>query len=134
MELNREQNKVTTINSNIKVVSPTILTDASSQYYDFLRQHTKPCSNSRHKATGKFYTPAAIYENLTDATAQLINLQESLRIIDPFAGDGRLVIDLVKKILARDNLRTVKEFCLKLVDIEGEELKTAKDPNFLNHQ
>lgn len=117
---------MTTTNCDIETVSPTFLLDASNQYYDLLRRSTKPCSNSRHKTTGRFYTPVEIYVSMTENVAQQINLQESISIIDPFAGDGRLVIDLVKKILARDSLSIIKEFCLKLVDIEPQELETAK--------
>lgn len=118
--------QVTMTNSDIEAVSPTFLLDASNQYYDFLRRSTSHSSNLRHKTTGRFYTPVEIYESMTECVSQSINLQKSISIIDPFAGDGRLVIDLVKKILARDRSRVIKELCLKLIDIEPKELAIAK--------
>ena len=51
------------------------------------------------RATGKFYTPPFIVERLahTLVRSMYFNTLKEIRIIDPFCGDGRLLVALIEQ-------------------------------------
>ena len=61
--------------------------------------HAGPTGKNLHiRATGKFYTPQVIASELVDQVVALTSTKTngSIRVIDPFCGDGRLVVQLVR--------------------------------------
>lgn len=70
----------------------------SNPYYDFLDNFAQSEYESA-KLLGKFYTDYTVAEEMIDrvvAELEQHNETESIRIIDPFCGDGRLVIKLLQ--------------------------------------
>lgn len=66
------------------------------------------------RATGKFYTPDVIADELIDQIVSLLDFdaqKKTLKIIDPFCGDGRLVVRLIQR-LARHRHRFVWDITL----------------------
>ncbi|NLT46226.1 MAG: DNA (cytosine-5-)-methyltransferase [Thermotogaceae bacterium] len=97
------------------------LKEASNSYYSIVRLLTK--DSGSEKATGRFFTPKTIYDDLI---AELIEYLEKsrnskeLRIIDPFAGDGRLVIALIEKL--KDQALLPQNLYITLRDIDTSSL------------
>ena len=82
--------------------------------------------NLHLRTTGKFYTPHFIAKNLiNEASIHLDYKQSSLRIIDPFSGDGRLIKWFVDQNIA--NLKSVNNLVIDLIDIDEEALSYAEN-------
>ncbi len=79
------------------------------------------------RATGRYYTNAAIafamYETIFESGHDC--LQETIKIADPFAGDGRLIAWFIEKWLEQKSSRPKWE--VYLFDIDNDALKVAKD-------
>ena len=56
--------------------------------------------NALVRATGKFYTPPIIADNLVGDVVSSLRLasKRELRVVDPFCGDGRLIVALLRKL------------------------------------
>ena len=73
-----------------------------------------PAGQDLHmRATGRFYTPQVITTELIDQVVSLLDLNSGvpLRVVDPFCGDGRLVVALIQK-LSQQQKRIVWEISL----------------------
>lgn len=81
------------------------------------------------RATGRFYTHDFIIKDLTSALLSdkclLKNARSELRIIDPFCGDGRLLIALIKQATSFSALRNIR-WRVSAWDIEQEAVEAAK--------
>lgn len=76
------------------------------------------------KSTGKFYTPPEIGKPLIDSVlkyASLLN-KKSLSVIDPFCGDGRLIVWLLEAIKSNE----FEEINITLWDYDQSALNEAK--------
>lgn len=76
----------------------------------------------RTTSTGKFYTPEKIGRTLATEVAKKIrkNTQETISIIDPFCGDGRLIVWLLDEIKDVD-----KKLNIFLWDYDSEAVDVA---------
>lgn len=77
-----------------------------------------------NKSTGKFYTPLQIGKPLTESVLKYVSLSSktSLSIIDPFCGDGRLIVWFLG-LLKDKNIKTID---ITLWDYDGLALNEAK--------
>jgi Alw26I/Eco31I/Esp3I family type II restriction m6 adenine DNA methyltransferase len=76
------------------------------------------------RVTGRFYTPDLIAHHLIEALLQASNFQkETLKVIEPFCGDGRLITLLLEKSILT-GARHIWE--ITIWDCDQEALDTAK--------
>lgn len=72
----------------------------SKPYYSFIDEFAKTGSETA-KLLGKFYTDFSVGEILVEEIVKSIKAEqftENIKIIDPFCGDGRLIVELLKNI------------------------------------
>jgi len=89
-------------------------------------QNKKFCDKTLiDRATGRFYTHRTIVEHLTEKVASRFRLGDapSLRIIDPFCGDGRLVMRLLEKLCSHDFTGHLK---IDLWDCDADAVEAAR--------
>ena len=80
------------------------------------------------KATGKFYTPKFIGERLVDSVLTLASRTEysgEISIIDPFCGDGRLIVWLLERALIFPSL-TERSWRIEIWDCDEQAIVQAK--------
>lgn len=91
----------------------------SNPYYQFIHSFVEN-EFEDSKVLGKFYTNYAVADNMIEELVNhlsAIRIKQSIKIIDPFCGDGRLIISLLEKIeKSPDN--TIKEYNITLWDID----------------
>jgi Alw26I/Eco31I/Esp3I family type II restriction m6 adenine DNA methyltransferase len=77
------------------------------------------------KNTGKFYTPPEIGKPLIDSVIKYFSFlnKNTLTIIDPFCGDGRLVVWLLEAI----KNKSINEIIITLWDYDKSAINQAKD-------
>ena len=71
----------------------------SNQYYDFVDSFAKSDFESR-KILGKYYTEVSIAENMIKDLLIKYKFPDNIttiRVIDPFCGDGRLITILLSQ-------------------------------------
>jgi Alw26I/Eco31I/Esp3I family type II restriction m6 adenine DNA methyltransferase len=80
------------------------------------------------RATGKFYTHLLIGEHLVKSIVPLLAAIHSntLSIVEPFCGDGRLICILLKAVSKSPKLKK-KQFLIELWELDSEALNTAKE-------
>ncbi|MFA5393700.1 MAG: Alw26I/Eco31I/Esp3I family type II restriction adenine-specific DNA-methyltransferase [Candidatus Ratteibacteria bacterium] len=97
-------------------------------------EHTRRVSASKHyrektlfqKTSGKFYTPIWMAQLLAKKILYSIHLKTNiLQIVDPFCGDGRLLIAIAERIARCSSLRMIN-YRFELWDKDGENLAHAK--------
>lgn len=100
----------------------------SGNYYSFIGNHFESEESNYAKITGKFYT----HPTLCDAMAGSVISQStsllkksSLSIIDPFCGDGRLVISLLTQLLACESFDLSTRIDIAIWDIDEAAMKRA---------
>lgn len=77
------------------------------------------------RVTGRFYTHDFIAHHLVDAVLRAwIPQKETLRVIEPFCGDGRLITCLLEKSVLTHTRRT---WDITIWDCDQDALNTAKD-------
>ena len=87
----------------------------------------KPVKDLLTKATGRFYTHSLIAGHLASATVSHLAKKRSasLKIVEPFCGDGRLVCALLKAVSNSRVLRQ-KQFIIELWELDEATLEIAK--------
>lgn len=99
----------------------------SNQYYDFVNRMTvSEFENS--KVLGKFYTNIEIAENMIDSilsTTDPERFGETIRVIDPFCGDGRLIRIFLEKASTTRSWCT-KSYQIEIWDIDESAVKEAE--------
>lgn len=101
--------------------------EISANYYRFVNEFTQSDFEDE-KLLGKFYTDYDVAENMMQILSQLCvydTFSSELRIIDPFCGDGRLILSLLSALQ-----KSGKLFCHQLIisiwDIDTSAVNTAK--------
>ncbi|OBQ22259.1 Alw26I/Eco31I/Esp3I family type II restriction adenine-specific DNA-methyltransferase [Anabaena sp. AL93] len=80
------------------------------------------------KTTGKFYTPKFIGERLVDSVLTVASRTENtgeLSVIDPFCGDGRLIVWLLERVLIFPSL-TNRSWRIEIWDCDEQAVIQAK--------
>ena len=79
------------------------------------------------KATGRYYTHAAVASQMASAAVQSwtrkVEPQDEVRLIDPFAGDGRLTVEFIRAWTRLE--RPVVKWSVTLWDLDEEGLDIA---------
>ncbi len=99
----------------------------SNPYYDFLDNFAQSEYESA-KLLGKFYTDYAVAEEMIDRVVTELgqhNKTESIRIIDPFCGDGRLIIKLLQ-VMAERRVTKPETLYIYLWDVDESSVKSAE--------
>lgn len=79
------------------------------------------------RATGKFYTPEWLAAFLAQkVTAEGTFVGRTLSVLDPFAGDGRLLVHFLNEIAHREQTRKAR-WLVSAWDTDGEALQLARD-------
>lgn len=97
---------------------------ASESYYSFLKNFVTTKSEDA-RVFGKYYTDWKVAQNLTDLMVRnnaVLLQKKSLNVIDPFSGDGRLIVCLLRS-LKKDNYSG--EVTIHLWDIDQTALANA---------
>lgn len=100
----------------------------SNQYYDFVDSFAKSDFESG-KILGKYYTEVSIAENMIKDLLIKYKLPDNIttiRVIDPFCGDGRLITILLSQVAKLDRYKK-KSYEIVIWDIDGDALKKAKN-------
>ena len=100
----------------------------SNQYYDFVDSFAKSDFESC-KILGKYYTEVSIAENMIKDLLIKYKLPDNIttiRVIDPFCGDGRLITILLSQVAKLDRYKK-KSYEIVIWDIDGDALKKAKN-------
>lgn len=71
-----------------------------SSYTEFMMTVFRRASRERSKAIGQFFTPSEIFNPLVKKTSRYISDTglKAIRVIDPFCGDGRLLVSLLETL------------------------------------
>lgn len=100
----------------------------STPYYDFLHNFSQSEYESA-KLLGKFYTDYNVAQEMVERILATFKVDEnisSIKIIDPFCGDGRLVEILLKAISKKSNFSSLS-YEITIWDIDTEAIKKAKE-------
>lgn len=92
--------------------------------------HSAPSASLYKKLSGQYYTNTVIAERLAETLSknmsEEISLKRSLSIIDPFSGDGRLVVSFLKALRKKKELLLGKaQLTVDLWDIDKNALDLA---------
>ena len=101
--------------------------EISKEYYQFVDEFTQT-SFENEKILGKFYTDVGIATSMMQILCQHYvcnTFSSELRIIDPFCGDGRLIISLLSELLEKQQLRFTKLF-ISIWDVDEVAVSKAK--------
>lgn len=79
------------------------------------------------RATGKFYTPATVGERLAQTLIPLLNVESrrTLRLVDPFCGDGRLITAILREGARLSNSKEI-QWSISCWDIDDDAVKIAR--------
>lgn len=95
----------------------------SNDYYSQL-EHFSKSGFETVKLLGQFYTHYAVIRNMVNSLVDRMSFPYSnLSIIDPFCGDGRLIVELLNEIA--DKARSTK-FEIVIWDVDETALRTAE--------
>lgn len=95
-------------------------------YYAFLKKRFSSNENNYSKLTGRFYTNKFIYTEMTETILSSLVVALELRVIDPFCGDGRLVIHFIEEFLKSEKASETKKIYVSLWDIDEDAVEQAK--------
>lgn len=101
--------------------------EISSDYYQFVNEFTQS-DFENEKLLGKFYTDFDIAGSMMRILSQHYvsdTFSSELRIIDPFCGDGRLIISLISELQDSGKLSSNCLF-ISIWDIDANAVDTAK--------
>lgn len=109
------------------------LSTFSNHYYKFIDDFAKTDYESS-KLLGKFYTDFKVADEMIERVISAINSlnkNDVVNIIDPFCGDGRLIISLLKKL---NNMNISQKYHIVIWDVDNIALQQAKQSimDFLN--
>lgn len=100
----------------------------SNQYYDFVNRLTVT-DYENNKVLGKFYTNLGIASSMIEEIISSVNpsdFGDTIRIIDPFCGDGRLIRIFMEKVSSRVSWNT-KEYIIEIWDVDENAVQTAAE-------
>ena len=99
----------------------------SAEYYSFLKKHTQTTYQDT-KLLGKYYTDCSVAADLVDTIVQHINNSDctDLKIIDPFCGDGRLILLLLKNMVNSGKISQWRKILITLWEIDYDALEIAR--------
>ena len=100
----------------------------SETYFEVLRRLCPKDEMTSDKCYGRFFTAPAMVEVMIDASiAKMMSVKRknTISIIDPFAGDGRLVVALLKRMKS-ENLLPRRSISVTLLDVDVSELSEAE--------
>lgn len=101
--------------------------EISADYYQFVDKFTQTAFEDE-KLLGKFYTDYGIAESMVQTLSQYYvcdTFSSELRIIDPFCGDGRLILSLLSELQKSGKLLSNRLF-ISIWDIDAKAVNTAK--------
>lgn len=99
----------------------------SQGYYSFLKEQFSSDDNNYSKLIGRFYTNEFIYAELVEAMLGCINAAaHELRIIDPFCGDGRLVLHFITEFLKSNKSSCTEKILISLWDVDEAAAEKAR--------
>lgn len=101
--------------------------ELSQEYYQFVNGFTQSDFESE-KLLGKFYTDFDVAGNMVEALLNSYTFDRftsSISIIDPFCGDGRLVIELLSHLFCRIN-QMKWHLVISVWDIDAVAVEKAK--------
>lgn len=101
--------------------------ELSEKYYQFVDAFTKTAFEDE-KILGKFYTDFDITASMMQILSQRYvcdAFSTELRIIDPFCGDGRLIVSLLSELRNSGKLSSDRLF-ISIWDIDANAVDTAK--------
>lgn len=102
--------------------------EISKKYYNFINNIVKTDFESE-KVLGKYYTDLHMARHMVNIICSNLNINsipECISIIDPFCGDGRLILMLLDK-LRNNNLLSNKSVLISAWDIDEVALQKAKN-------
>lgn len=79
--------------------------NVSRQYCEYMTSGFSTSVRNHQKAIGQFLTPMPIADSMTQECTKIANFENSrsLRVIDPFCGDGRLLVALLRALASLDD-------------------------------
>nr|WP_325216991.1 N-6 DNA methylase [uncultured Oscillibacter sp.] len=101
--------------------------ELSKEYYQFVDGFTKTDFEDE-KLLGKFYTDYGIAKSMIQILCQhyIFNpFSSQIRIIDPFCGDGRLVLTLLSELMKKDGF-SHRSLFISIWDIDDSAVKAAE--------
>ncbi len=101
--------------------------ELSEEYYQFVDAFTQTAFEDE-KILGKFYTDIDIATSMMQVLSQHYvydDFSSELRIIDPFCGDGRLIVSLLSELRKTKRLLS-KRLIISIWDIDVDAVNTAK--------
>ena len=101
--------------------------ELSEEYYQFVDAFTQTDFEDE-KILGKFYTDSDIAASMMRVLSQYYvydTFSSELRIIDPFCGDGRLIISLLSELRKSKRILS-KRLLISIWDIDINAVNTAK--------
>lgn len=101
--------------------------ELSREYYQFVNNFTQTAFEDE-KIFGKFYTDYGIAESMIQIIGENFRadmFSSTIRIIDPFCGDGRLIVKLLSELLKVKVLEN-KHFMISAWDIDGDAVSIAE--------
>lgn len=101
--------------------------ELSEEYYQFVDAFTQTDFEDE-KILGKFYTDSDIAASMMRVLSQYYvydTFSSELRIIDPFCGDGRLIISLLSELRKAKRILS-KRLLISIWDIDINAVNTAK--------
>ena len=102
---------------------------SSADYYTFISQSFDNEESIISKATGRFYTHQSICRTIAASVIRLstdLFTQQRISIIDPFCGDGRLVVALLERLLSGSYLLPTTHIEVTLWDIDAKGVEIAE--------
>lgn len=99
----------------------------SRNYYRFAAAFTKTDFED-DKLLGKFYTDFDVCASIAKSIGRLYHASlfaTEIKVIDPFCGDGRLVLSLLTELIGKAEFQTML-FHIELWDIDSEAVDVAK--------
>lgn len=101
--------------------------ELSKEYYLFVDRFIQSDFED-NKLLGKFYTDFSIAESMVETLVRNYSIDRflsTLRLIDPFCGDGRLIIKLLSELVKHDLLLD-KKIYISIWDIDSTAVSTAE--------
>ncbi len=101
--------------------------ELSREYYKFIDAFSQT-EYEDEKLLGKFYTDYSVADNMIDIVLENIEWEEyrkGIKVIDPFCGDGRLILSLLTSMKKRNLLNGITIY-ISIWDIDSNAVNYAK--------